>query len=156
MLFSKKYILFPCSVFLLFLITGGLIHAAPPDQGISIQKVEISHHHGSRSEAVKTSVSIQNELQEVLRNVYQLGGLTSIQLPNQYFQFHFTPAVIMPPISPIGHPIQEIIVSVSQARFEPTRLYIRNTQNQWVEYRTTRSLSILLAQLQGQQYSEQG
>ncbi|WP_147635513.1 hypothetical protein [Risungbinella massiliensis] len=125
-----------------------MVHAAPPDQVISIQEVEISYHQSNKIDLIKTPAPVQYEIQEILRNVYQLGGLTSIQLPSQYFQFHFSPAVVMPPISPIGHPIQEMIVSVPQTRFEPTRLYIRNTQNQWIEYRTTRSLSILLAQLQ--------
>lgn len=122
--------------------------AQPPDQLISIQQVQVNYHQYDRSQSIQPTDNIQYELQEIIRNIYQLGGLSSIQLPRHYYEFHFSPAVIPPPISPIGHPIEKMIVSIPQKQNEPARLYVKNGQNQWLEYRTTRSLHILLAQLQ--------
>lgn len=148
MLFRKKYILFPCLIFLLFLIKEETVSADLPDSTIVVQNVQTTLHQANTIREIKTPIQVKKEIQEILQNVYQLGGLSSIQLPSKYYHFRFSPMIIMPPVSPIGHPISEMIISIPQTKWEPMKLYIRNAQKQWIEYRTSRSLQILLAQLQ--------
>ncbi|MDR6225235.1 hypothetical protein [Desmospora profundinema] len=137
--------------FLIILVIGFAIfwtnevsaHNRPPAQ---ISQVEGFYVMNGDREAFTVSRMVQTELENVLSQVEQMAGMRSHALPPRYLLFRFPQPVAFIQ-SPISHPVREVIVIAAPTKWEPARLLIKNPKNQWVEYRTSRSLKPLLHQL---------
>lgn len=100
---------------------------------------------------VKQRVNVQSqvrlEVEQVLNKIDHLAGLSSYQLPTKYVLIQFDHPVVLSEFSPLHHPFQSMIVTCPQQRGEPMHLLIKNSQGSWVEYHTTRPLSIFIKQI---------
>ncbi|GGA38187.1 hypothetical protein GCM10007416_08940 [Kroppenstedtia guangzhouensis] len=82
---------------------------------------------------------MQEELEQVLAGIHQMAGMRSFNLPDQYVLFRFPNPVVLTS-SPPGHPIREMIVTPPTHHWDQPRLLLKNPQNQWVEYKSDRTL----------------
>ncbi|MEW9032477.1 MAG: hypothetical protein AB2404_07095 [Planifilum fimeticola] len=137
-----------CSLILLVaaLDFGGHAEAEVPPR---VSKVEVYRVHSGHARPVPVTRLIHVEVERVLEGVQQMAGTSFSQMPAEYFLFRFPTPVALPD-SPVGYPIREIAVTAPQSAWDPPRLLIRNGQNHWVEYRTSRPLTVLLDQLKEQ------
>lgn len=93
----------------------------------------------------KVNRGMQAELEQVLSGINQMAGMRSFELPDQYVLFRFPHPVALP-TSPPGHPVREMIITPPANLWDPPRLLLKNPRNQWVEYKTNRSLLLLANQ----------
>ncbi|GGE12935.1 hypothetical protein GCM10011571_12910 [Marinithermofilum abyssi] len=120
--------------------------AAPPAQIPAVKGYRVQ----SQSEQpVPVSGIAKGELERVLGEITQMSGMRSLQMPPRYWVFRFPSPVVLNS-SPIGHPVREVAVIPPSSATDEPRLLVKNTQNQWVEYKTARPLSGLLSQMRGQ------
>jgi hypothetical protein len=141
----KKLVLLFLACFLLFLMTNPIF--AAPSIDIPLYGIKMWHVKADKKIPLQYKSMMIYEIEEILANVHQLTGFTANQLPEEYYLIQFPAPLLIPPPSPIIHPIKEMIVTIPRLKWEPHRLYLKNSQNQWLEYQTTRSLSLLIEQL---------
>lgn len=111
-----------------------------------VPKVEAYRVHSGHVRPVPVTRLIHVEVERVLEGIHQMAGTSLRQMPTEYFLFRFPMPVLLSG-SPVGYPIREIAVTIPRSAWDPPRLLIRNGQNHWVEYRTSRPLTVLLDQL---------
>jgi hypothetical protein len=122
-------------------------HAFMSPMAPKVAYVKAYRVHNQQLVPIPVTRITHHELERVLNGIEQMAGLSSYQLPSRYLLFRFPSPVILPR-SPIGYPIKEVIVTQPSSAWDPPRLLVRNTQRQWVEYRTSRPLTHLIHQLQ--------
>ncbi|PTX58264.1 hypothetical protein C8P63_11711 [Melghirimyces profundicolus] len=116
--------------------------AIPPAK---ISRVEGYRVIAGKKTPIRINRAMQTELERVLDGVRQMAGVR-FDLPERYVLFHLpSPAVL--PLTPIGHPVKEVIVTPAPSLWEPPQLLIKNRQNRWVVYKTQRSLHLLVDQV---------
>ncbi|MBA4492966.1 hypothetical protein ACFO25_08245 [Paenactinomyces guangxiensis] len=115
-----------------------------------VSEVKIWHVAGNIRHPVRTGLSIQNEVEQVLDSVQEMDGISFIYLPAEYYILRFSTPVILFS-SPIGYPISEAVITFPENRWDRYKLLIKNPQNQWVEYHTSRSLATLVHQLKARE-----
>lgn len=133
------------STLLLSALLGPLKDAvaeAPP----KVSRVEVYRAHSGHLRPIPATRLIHVEVERVLEGIHQMAGASLRQMPNEYFLFRFPTPVVLSD-SPVGYPIREIALTMPRSAWDSPRLLIRNGQNHWVEYRTTRPLTVLLDQL---------
>lgn len=143
----RRIILLIFCYFLLFpsnKVTGESIFL---DETISIPSMQAVYHREKEEIPLRITSMMRQEVGKILSEVHQLSGLNSLQLPTSYYHVHFPTPVVLPPFSPVGHPIHEIIVTPPHHAWDEYHLLIENQQGQWVEYKTHRTLSIFVNQL---------
>lgn len=111
-----------------------------------VSDLEVYRVHSGHARPVPVTRLVHVEVERVLEGIHQMAGTSLPQMPTEYFLFRFPTPVVLPD-SPIGYPIREIAVTIPRSAWSPPRLLIRNGQKYWVEYRTTRPLTVLLDQL---------
>ncbi|MFD1425367.1 hypothetical protein JOD24_000081 [Kroppenstedtia sanguinis] len=146
----KKWIIAACfiPIFLGFSLqmTEAQIALRPPAKISQVEGYRILHQ---KQIPFRVNRGIQAELEQVLTGIHQMAGMKSFDLPSQYILFRFPHPVALP-TSPPGHPIREMIITPPTNLWDPPRLLLKNPQNQWVEYKTNRSLLPLANQLKTQ------
>jgi len=135
-----------CCVLLLSIVLGALTDAAGAEIPPKVSKVEVYRVHSGHARPVPVTRLIHVEVERVLEGVNQMTGTAFRQMPTEYFLFRFPSPVVLSG-SPVGYPIREIAITLPRSAWDPPRLLIRNGQNHWVEYRTSRPLTVLLDQL---------
>ncbi|SDY29755.1 hypothetical protein [Thermoactinomyces sp. DSM 45892] len=125
-------------------VTGdsALFHEPTP-----ISSMQAMYHHERGDTPLRVSSTMRQEVGKVLSEVYQLSGLNSLQLPASYYHIHFPTPVVLSLFSPVRHPIDEIIITLPRNAWDEHHLLIKNQQNQWIEYKTHRTLGIFVNQL---------
>lgn len=143
-----RRMIFPCFLLLLaaaFCFGENAEAVAPP----KVSQMEVYRVHSGHARPLPVTRLLRVEVERMLEGVEQMTGTSFPHMPAEYFLFRFPTPVALPD-SPVGYPIREIAVTAPRSAWDPPRLLIRNGQNQWVEYRTSRPLTVLLDQLKEQ------
>ncbi|OYD08880.1 hypothetical protein [Paludifilum halophilum] len=112
-----------------------------------ISKVEAYRIHYREHTSFHVTRTTHAELEQVLGSIHQMAGMRSYSLPKKYILFRF-PSPVTLTGTPVVHPIREVIVTPPRSSGIPPRLLVKNPQQQWVEYKTSRPLAPLLDQIQ--------
>lgn len=118
----------------------------PPAKVAQVEGYRVIHQ---KRAPFRVNRAMQAELEQVLKGIQQMAGMRSYNLPDHYVLFRFSHPVVLAS-SPVGHPIREIIVTPPSSLWEPPRLLVKNPQNQWVEYKSDRSLHLLAEKFKAQ------
>lgn len=143
----RRIILLIFCYFLLFpsnKVTGESIFL---DESIPIPFMQVVYHHEQEDIPLRVTSMMRQEVGKILSEIHQLSGLNSLQLPTSYYHVHFPTPVVLSPFSAVRYPIHEIIVTPPHHAWDEHHLLIQNQQGQWIEYKTHRTLSILVNQL---------
>lgn len=103
--------------------------------------------HAGEKHRLNVTSGIRLEVAQILDKVDHLSGLSNYQLPTKYILIQFEHPVVLSTFSAIRHPIQFLIITTPKYRGEQIHLLIKNGQGSWVEYHTTRALSIFIKQI---------
>jgi hypothetical protein len=132
--------------FLLIGISFTSVFAAEPDKN-PIGDFQMWYVQNGKKQVLRKTAMAKFEIEQLLKKVDHLAGLSSFQLPTKYVLIQFHHPVILSVFSPIKYPFQSVIVTIPKNHNDIPRLLIRNSQGSWVEYHTERSLSIFLQQI---------
>jgi hypothetical protein len=146
MMLYNRWLQFLISFFLCFCWSSQDALAKPTfslSPHVKVYRVYIKQKH-----LIPTGLMIQNEIEQILSGIDQLTVISTIQLPRQYYLLRFSTPLVLPAHHLIGYPIKEVIITLPVHHWDRHRLLIKNSQNQWAEYQTSRPLSILVNQLE--------
>lgn len=142
----QRWIIATCLIFALFWAPLQVAEAhfatRPPATVARVEGYRVIHQ---KRAPFRVNRAMQTEVEQVLKGIRQMAGMRSFNLPDQYVLFRFPNPVVLAS-SPVGHPIREMIITPPSSPWEPPRLLVKNPQNQWVEYKTDRSLNLLAEQ----------
>ncbi|MDA8351753.1 MAG: hypothetical protein M0Z65_00880 [Firmicutes bacterium] len=145
--------LFACA-FTICLLSAAIFYPAQAHAGnlppSKISKVEGYRVLQQQKTPIRVDRAMQMELERVLEGIRQMGGMSSDELPQQYVLFHFPRPVVLP-LTPVGYPVEDVIIAPAPSLWEAPRLLIKNRQHQWIEYKTRRSLHQLADQVKAAQ-----
>jgi hypothetical protein len=122
----------------------------------TIHPFQLWYVHAGDKHQVSVKSGLRVEVEQVLNTIDHLSGLSSFQLPVKYVLIQFDHPIVLSEFSPIHHPFQSMIVTFPKNKGEPNRLLIKNSQGSWVEYHTTRSLSIFIRKINPSSIKDEG
>ncbi len=141
--------------FLLIIVSNVPVYAS--EQGPSVlQPFHMWYVHAGEKHHVSVKSGVRVEVEQVLNKIDHLAGLSSFQLPAKYVLIQFDHPIVLSEFSPIHHPFQAMIITFPKHKGEPNHLLIKNGQGSWVEYHTTRPLSIFIRQINPSSLKDEG
>lgn len=148
MIFLRQIILLFSFFFLLFIPLRSSDASKIDDQPTRITSMEVIYRMGDTRAPLKVTSMIRQETENVLASIHHLSGLSAHQLPHEYYHLWFANPVVLPHFSPIGHPVTDLIITPPKHTWDEYHLLVKNGQNQWIEYKTKRSLHILVNKIE--------
>lgn len=109
---------------------------------ISIGPVDVYKIEYQDQEQLRTSKWTEYEISKVLQSITSIRASHFRQLPDPHLLFKFEREIVLDD-SPVPFPIQQMVVTLPERKWDQPYLLLQNPQGQWITYDTSHPLTLL-------------